>query len=49
MRYPDCKPLRGKELVTTRTLTEAMPARASETWVAEFEGTAVGPLQLHFV
>jgi 2-keto-4-pentenoate hydratase len=49
VRYPDCEPLRGGELVTTGTLTEAMPARAGETWIAEFEGIALGPLQLHFV
>ncbi len=48
VRYPDCDPLIAGELVTTGTLTEAMPARAGETWIAEFDGIALGPLQLHF-
>lgn len=30
-RYPSCEPLRAGELVTTGTLTEAMPARVGET------------------
>jgi 2-keto-4-pentenoate hydratase len=47
-RYPESAPLRGGELITTGTLTEAMPARVGETWVAKFDGIALGPLQLRF-
>lgn len=36
------------ELVTTGTLTEAMPARAGETWTASFAGIELTALQLGF-
>ena len=45
-RFPVCEPLRAGELVTTGTLTEAMPARVGETWCVRFEGVEIGPLQL---
>lgn len=47
-RYPSCEPLHAGELVTTGTLTEAMPARAGETWAARFEGIDLMPLRLSF-
>lgn len=47
-RYPNCEPLGAGELVTTGTLTEAMPARPGEAWSARFEGIELKPLQLHF-
>lgn len=47
-RYPDCEPLKAGEIVTTGTLTEAMPARAGETWTVRFEGIALAPLRLGF-
>lgn len=47
-RHPRCEPLRAGEIVTTGTLTEAMPARAGETWTARFEGIKLAPLQLAF-
>ena len=37
-RYSVCEPLRAGELVTTGTLTEAMPAQVGETWRARFQG-----------
>lgn len=46
--YPNCEPLSPGELVTTGTLTEAVPARPGETWAARFEGIDLGPLQLRF-
>jgi 2-oxo-3-hexenedioate decarboxylase len=48
-RHPKCEPLRPGELVTTGTLTEAMPARTGDSWAARFEGIGVSPLQIHFV
>lgn len=45
-RYPACEPLHAGELVTTGTLTEAMPAKTGETWRARFHGIALSPLQL---
>ncbi len=47
-RYPRCEPLHAGELVTTGTLTEAMPARAGEAWTARFDGSRLAPLQLRF-
>lgn len=47
-RFPNCEPLGAGELVTTGTLTEAMPARPGETWCARFDGIELKPLQLHF-
>ena len=34
-RLPNCEPLEAGELVTTGTLTEAMPARAGDLWTTE--------------
>lgn len=47
-RYPICEPLHAGELVTTGTLTEAMPARRGETWTVRFEGSKLTPLRLGF-
>lgn len=46
VRYPSCEPLRTGEIVTTGTLTEAMPAVAGETWTCRFQGIDLEPLQL---
>ena len=46
-RYGPCEPLRPGELVTTGTLTEAMPLHSGETWSARFEGIDLKPLKLH--
>jgi 2-oxo-3-hexenedioate decarboxylase len=45
-RLPGGKPLRAGELVTTGTLTEAMPALAGETWVTSFIGIDLGGLRV---
>ena len=47
-RYPKCEPLRSGETITTGTLTEAMPAKAGESWSSSFQGIALRPLQLRF-
>ncbi|MEZ5788835.1 MAG: hydratase [Xanthobacteraceae bacterium] len=47
-RYPVSAPIRAGELVTTGTLTEAMPAVPGETWTAHFAGIDLKPLRLRF-
>ncbi|MBU2581488.1 MAG: fumarylacetoacetate hydrolase family protein [Alphaproteobacteria bacterium] len=45
-RYPGSAPLRQGEVVTTGTLTDAMPAKPGETWRASFEGIELAPIAL---
>jgi 2-oxo-3-hexenedioate decarboxylase len=47
-RYPICEPLRAGEIVTTGTLTEAMPAVPGDEWTARFDGMELKPVHLHF-
>lgn len=47
-RFPGCEPLRAGELVTTGTLTEAMPALAGEAWSTRLNGIRVDGLHLRF-
>lgn len=47
-RYPVCDPLRAEEIVTTGTLTEAMPGFTGDTWATEFSDIDLKPLHLHF-
>lgn len=47
-RYPGSEPLHAGELVTTGTLTEAMPARVGEAWTARFQGIELTPVSLRF-
>jgi 2-keto-4-pentenoate hydratase len=42
-------PLEAGEIVTTGTLTRAMPVRASETWSTTLSGIALDGIRLHFV
>ncbi|MCP1199121.1 2-keto-4-pentenoate hydratase [Notoacmeibacter sp. MSK16QG-6] len=44
--YAGCQPLQAGELVTTGTLTEAMPIRVGQKWTASFEGIDFRPLHL---
>jgi 2-oxo-3-hexenedioate decarboxylase len=37
-RLPNCEPLRAGEIVTTGTLTEAMPAIAGDSWTTSLTG-----------
>ena len=48
VRYPACEPLRPGELVTTGTLTEAMPAVGGQTWSTRLTGIDVQGLRLRF-
>jgi 2-oxo-3-hexenedioate decarboxylase len=45
---PGAPPLAAGEVVTTGTLTAAMPVKAGETWRTETEGLGFAPLSLHF-
>lgn len=45
-RFSMCEPLRPGEMITTGTLTEAMPIRPGEAWSASFEGIGFKPLLL---
>jgi 2-oxo-3-hexenedioate decarboxylase len=47
-RRPTSKPLRSGEVVTTGTLTQAMPAAAGETWRTVLTGIDVEGLQVRF-
>jgi 2-oxo-3-hexenedioate decarboxylase len=46
-RYTACEPLRPGELVTTGTLTEAMPAVGGQTWSTRLSGIDLQGLRLH--
>ena len=46
---PDHPPLQPGEIVTTGTLTAALPVEAGQTWSTRFEGVGVAPLELRFV
>jgi 2-oxo-3-hexenedioate decarboxylase len=45
-RFPICEPLQPGELVTTGTLTEAMPLRPGQRWSAAFHGIDFHRLRL---
>jgi 2-oxo-3-hexenedioate decarboxylase len=47
-RYPVSRPLLAGELITTGTLTEAMPAVPGAAWTARFSGIDLKPLHLRF-
>lgn len=47
-RQPQGMPLAAGELVTTGTLTRALPVRPGETWTTELEGVALPGLSLSF-
>ena len=46
VRFPACEPLRPGKLVTTGTLTSAMPAISGQTWATKLAGIDVGGLSL---
>ncbi|WP_095826414.1 fumarylacetoacetate hydrolase family protein [Mesorhizobium sp. WSM3882] len=43
---PECEPLQPGELITTGTLTEAMPVKAGDVWSARFGGVPVSSIRL---
>ena len=47
-RFPFCAPVSAGEIVTTGTLTEALPVAPGETWTMAFEGFDFAPMELSF-
>lgn len=47
-RQPQFAPLTAGEIITTGTLTAALPIRSGETWSSEYRGLPVTGLQLAF-
>ena len=47
-RYPSCEPVHAGELITTGTLTEAVPAVAGVTWTTRFSGIDFKPINVRF-
>ncbi len=45
---PQFEPLAAGEIITTGTLTAALPVAAGETWTSRFEGIGLAPLSLTF-
>jgi 2-oxo-3-hexenedioate decarboxylase len=48
-RHRADSPIGAGELISTGSLTEAMPARAGERWSTRFQGLALGGLTVEFV
>jgi len=47
-RFPACEPLRANELISTGTLTDAMPIAPNETWSSRLQDIALDDLQVRF-
>lgn len=47
-RQPTFAPLAAGEIITTGTLTAALPVRAGETWTSTYDGLPLAGLTLHF-
>lgn len=47
-RFPGCEPIGAGEIVTTGTLTEAMPIAPGETWTTAIGGIDLSGLELSF-
>jgi 2-oxo-3-hexenedioate decarboxylase len=47
-RDPDNPPLAAGEIVTTGTLTRAMPVKPGETWSTALDGIALEGIRLRF-
>ena len=47
-RDPDNPPLAAGEIVTTGTLTRALPVAKGETWSTRLDGVALAPIALRF-
>jgi 2-oxo-3-hexenedioate decarboxylase len=45
---PQFEPVQPGEIVSTGTLTAALPIQAGETWSTEFSGLDVGGLRIEF-
>jgi 2-oxo-3-hexenedioate decarboxylase len=47
-RYPQSRSLKAGEIITTGTLTDAMPIAAGQTWTTELKGIALGGIAVAF-
>ena len=47
-KQPDVLPLEAGELVTTGTLTAALPINSGETWITELDGIALPGMSVSF-
>ena len=47
-RYPQSRPLAAGEILTTGTLTDAMPVAAGQRWTTRLEGIALGGIAVEF-
>lgn len=48
-RQPRCAPVQAGEIVTTGTLTAALPVRAGETWSTQLEGIELPGLEIGLI
>ena len=46
--YPQSRPVEAGEIITTGTLTDAMPIAAGQTWTTELAGIALGGIRVEF-
>ena len=47
-RYPHARPLQAGEIITTGTLTDAMPVAAGQTWATELAGIPLDGIRVDF-
>jgi 2-oxo-3-hexenedioate decarboxylase len=47
-RYPHARPLEAGEIITTGTLTDAMPVAAGQKWSTQLEGIALDGIRVEF-
>ena len=47
-RYPQSRPLEAGEIITTGTLTDAMPVAAGQRWSTELKGIALDGIRVDF-
>jgi 2-oxo-3-hexenedioate decarboxylase len=47
-RYPQSRPVEAGEIITTGTLTDAMPIAAGQTWTTEIAGIALDGIRMEF-
>src|SRR5579859_489232 len=47
-RYPQSRPLAAGEIITTGTLTDAMPVAAGQRWTTELKGIALDGIRVDF-
>jgi len=48
VRYPQSRPVEAGEIITTGTLTDALPIAAGQTWTTELTGIALDGIRMEF-